>query len=209
MLPIKKSGKGTRVIIVGSGPSVKNFKVPRGIPTIAINGAVDWIERASFFFTLDPSDENKRRMANRRRGTQYVCALPDGAPDIPGVHRLTRVGDQTTRGPEPENHGSPEWWLWRWSAMPGLSEEPGKIHSGNSAYGALGLAYSLGYTDVALVGVDGTQEARYPGGGEPKNLSHIGLLFASALPQIRVVSCGQLSSIPQMSLKDWLASTQE
>lgn len=207
MLPLKKSGKGNRVIIVGSGPSVADFKLPRGLPTIAVNGVVDWIDRASYFFTLDPSADNMRRMTNRRRGTQYVCALPSDAPDIPGVHRFTRHGDATTRGPEPAPQGSPEWWLWRWSGVKGLSEESGVIHSGNSAYGALGLAYHLGYTDVALVGVDGTQDERH-GGGQPRNLSHLNLLFASALPQIRVVSCGKLSSVPQMSLKEWLSATQ-
>ena len=208
MLPLKKSGTGTRAIIVASGPSVAGFTPPRGVPIIAVNTAIDWVDRASYFFTLDPSRENLRRMKHRRRGTQYCCALPPAHADIPGVYRFERIGDHSTRGPEPEEKGTPAWWLWRWSCMPGLATEAGKIHSGNSAYGALGLALHLGYTDVALVGVDGTQAPRHHDGGTPNDLSHLGLLFASALPQINVVSCGLLDSIPQTTLKEWLDKTR-
>ena len=173
-----------------------------------MNGAIDVVDRASYFFTLDPSRDNLRRMANRRRGTKYCAALPLGHADIPGVHRFERVGDHSTRGDEPAEKGSPDWWVWRWSATPGLSVDPAKIHSGNSAWGALGLAHLLGYTDVALVGVDGTDEPRHNDGGKPNDLTHLGPLFASALPQINVVSCGQLGTIPQMTLKAWLEKTK-
>lgn len=97
--------------------------------------------------------------------------------------------------------------FWRWRCVGGLSVTPSVIHSGNSAYGALGLAYHLGYTDVALIGVDGTQDERIEG-GNPNNLSHLPLLFESALPQINVVSCGALTGIPQMALDDWIKKTE-
>lgn len=42
-------GSSDRAIIVGSGPSALNFVAPRGVPIIAINGAIDWINRASYF----------------------------------------------------------------------------------------------------------------------------------------------------------------
>ncbi|EDV9685773.1 norphogenetic protein, partial [Salmonella enterica subsp. enterica serovar Javiana] len=42
MFPANKSGSGDRAIIVGSGPSAMNFVAPRGVPIIAVNGAVDW-----------------------------------------------------------------------------------------------------------------------------------------------------------------------
>lgn len=173
-----------------------------------MNGAIDVVERASYFFTLDPSRDNLRRMANRRRGTKYCAALPADHADIAGVYRFERVGDRSTRGEEPAEQGSPEWWVWRWSATPGLSDDPAKINSGNSAWGALGLAHLLGYTEVALVGVDGTDEPRHNDGGKPNDLTHLGPLFASALAQINVVSCGQLDTIPQMTLKAWLEKTK-
>lgn len=205
MLPIKKSGSGTRCIIVASGPSAKDFVAPRGIPIIAINGAINVVDRASYFFTLDPSKENLMRMGVRRRGVQYCAALPPEHADIPGVHRFNRIG---YRGDEPAEKHSPEWWLWRWSAKSGLCVDPTEISSGNSAYGALNLALHLGYTDVALVGVDGTDEPRCHDGGKPNNLDHLRPLFASALEQINVVSCGQLDSVPQMTLKEWVKATK-
>ncbi|WP_241522221.1 hypothetical protein [Chimaeribacter californicus] len=188
------------MIIVASGPSAEKFVPPRGVPIIAVNGAIDWLSRATYFFTLDPSVLNMRRLLARRRDVRYFSA----GITAPGVHELERI---SYRAAEPRVKGSAEWWLWRWSAKRGLSEDPTKIHNGNSAWGALGLAYHLGFKNVALVGVDATQEARYHSGGRPNNLSHLPILFYSALPQINVVSCGKLNSIPQMSIQQWLKNS--
>ncbi|MCQ6583628.1 hypothetical protein NO388_23280 [Escherichia coli] len=106
-----------------------------------------------------------------------------------------------------KNMNSPEWWAWRWSAHFGLCEDENEIASGNSAYGALNLAFHIGFKHVALVGVDATQEPRVHSGGTPKNLSHLPLLFQSAREQIDVVSCGKMGGIPQMTLKEWLKNT--
>lgn len=163
---------------------------------IAVNGAIDWLSRADYFFTLDPSPVNLRRLNQRREGTTYCAA----GISVPGVLSYERVSG---RDAEPQPRGCPAWWLWRWSAVKTLASVPGKIHSGNSAWGALGLAYHLGFTDVALVGVDGTTAARIEG-GVCNNLSHLPLLFASALPQINVVSCGGLTGIPQITFKEWV-----
>lgn len=186
-----------KCVIVASGPSAAGFAPPDGVTVIAVNGAVNWLSRADYFFTLDPSKENLFRLIHRRQGALYCTA----GIEMDGVRSFRRVA---RRGPEPAYRGSPEWWLWRWSAVPGLSDDQDAIHTGNSAYGALGLAYHLGFRDVALVGVDATDEPRIEG-GKPNNLSHLPLLFASALPQISVVSCGKLASMPQMSFSDWLA----
>lgn len=92
--------------------------------------------------------------------------------------------------------------MWRLGAVPGICKEPVHIHTGNSAWGALGLAWHLGMRDVALVGVDASNEPRVEGGCS-NNLSHLPMLFASALPDMRVVSCGALNSVPQMTFEDW------
>lgn len=188
---------GRRAVIVASGPSAAGFIPPAGVTVIAVNGAIDWLSRADYFFTLDPSAVNKQRLSRRRRGTTY-CAAGIYMPGVVSYERISK------RGPEPVPRGGPAWWLWRWSAVKNLATHPGKIHSGNSAWGALGLAYHLGFNDVALVGVDGTSAERVEG-GKSNNLSHLPLLFASALPQINIVSCGQLTGIPQKSFKDWIA----
>ncbi|EJN6750980.1 TPA: norphogenetic protein [Escherichia coli] len=208
MFPKNKFRGSDRVIIVGSGPSAANFVAPRGVPIIAVNGAIDWLNRASYFFTLDPSPDNMRRVGRgrRRRGVCYCMALPDVKEREvrDGVLCFRRVAE---RGMEPKNMNSPEWWAWRWSAHFGLCEDENEIASGNSAYGALNLAFHIGFKHVALVGVDATQEPRVHSGGTPKNLSHLPLLFQSAREQIDVVSCGEMGGIPQMTLKEWLKNT--
>lgn len=196
MAPVMPARK--KAVIVASGPSARGFVPPDEVTVIAVNGAIEWLSRADYFFTLDPSPENRRRLTCQRAGVAYCAAGPVG--HAPGVRRFQRIA---RRGQEPQERYSPAWWLWRWSAVAGLSENARQIHTGNSAYGALGLAWHLGFTDVALMGVDGTEEARIEG-GQPGNLSHLPLLFASALPQIRVVSCGKLTGIPQMHFEDWL-----
>lgn len=200
MLQKRNSGNDIRAIIVGSGPSARGFNPPDDVVILAVNGAIEWLPRADFFFTLDFSPANCRRLLNPRQGVCYFAAVPEHAELPAHVESLVRV---SARGKEPAHVGSPEWWFWRWSAVAGLSEKTGYIHSGNSAYGALGLAYHLGFNDVALVGVDGTDESRIEG-GSPQNLTHLPLLFASALNQINVISCGRLGGIPQQSLEDWL-----
>ncbi|POW54661.1 norphogenetic protein [Candidatus Pantoea alvi] len=208
MFPFDNSGRGDRCIIVASGPSAYGFKAPKGVPIIAVNGAIDWIDRASFFFTLDQSAINKRRMAagRRRRGVQYCCAEKDVSEihKREGVWYFNRVSE---RGDEPEPARSPEWWVWRWSAKYGLCENKNEIANGNSAWGALNLAHHIGFKHVALVGVDATREPRAYSGGRPNELCHLPLLFQSARDQIDVVSCGKMGGIPQMTLKEWLKNT--
>lgn len=192
-----------RCVIVATGPSARGFEPPENTLVIAVNGAIDWLPRADWFFTLDPSAANVRRLRYQRSEVRYAAALPADHEAISRVHRFRRYA---ARGREPAIRGCPEWWLWRWSAVRGLNTNPGLINTGNSAYGALGLAYHLGIEHVALVGVDATTDERV-GGGQPGNLSHLPLLFASALRQIDVTSCGLMGGIPQMELCEWLEKT--
>lgn len=187
-----------RAIIVASGPSAKGFIPPEGITIIAVNGAIDWLARADFFFTLDLSPANRLRLEKRRPSVTYCVA---GFP-VPDAICLERISRRSVAEPEDEN--SPHWLAWRLQAVKTLCTDAGKIHSGNSAWGALGLAYHLGIKRVALIGVDASDEPRIEG-GKSGNLTHLPELFASALPQIDVVSLGKLSSVPQMTLEEWLA----
>lgn len=191
-----------RAVIVGSGPSAQGFVPPAGVDIIAVNGAIDWLARADYWFTLDPSPANIKRLANKRSGVEYHAAFPENSP-VCNVIRYERYSEQ---GPEPALRDSPEWWFWRWGAVAGLPTEHTRINTGNSAWGALQLAYKLGYTDAALVGVDATQEPRI-GGGRPNNLSHLPLLFnsVSRVPGFSVTNCGHMESLlPKMSIQQWL-----
>lgn len=190
-----------RCVIVASGPSAKGFVPPSGVTVIAVNGAIEWLSRADYWFTLDPSAANLQRMRQRRAGVNY-CAAVAGDVMLPaGVTRYQRVAKQ---GNEPLRN-TPAWWLWRWSAVCGLSNRTNAISTGNSAYGALGLAKHLGASKVALVGVDASGAARVEG-GESNNLSHLPLLFESALGQIDFVNCGAMvSHVPSLTLKEGMA----
>lgn len=200
---------GHNVLIVASGPSAADFQysaLPKSVKIIAVNGAIDWLPRADYWFTLDPSPENTRRMLNRREGTQYFAVSDGILPDE--VSRLGRVSEQ---GDQPEHLYSPEWWFWRWSCKAGLSECASEIHTGNSAYGALGLAYHMQPDKIGLIGVDATKDERI-GGGYCRDLSHLPLLFSSAIPQIEsagieVANAGNLDCFQKMTpseLLNWL-----
>lgn len=193
-----------KAVIVGSGPSAAGFAPPDGVTVIAVNGVIEWISRADYWFTLDPSPENMERMRKPRDGVRYCAAVGENRQLPAHVTRYLRVaaGDGV---PEPAK-GTPAWWFWRWQAVAGLSDEKGRIHTGNSAYGALGLAYHLGARRAVLIGVDASGEKRIEG-GHSRNLSHLPMLFASALPQMEIVSCGRLDSVPQMTTDrafEWL-----
>lgn len=195
-----------RAVIVGSGPSAAGFEPPAGVTVIAVNGAIQWLSRVDHWFTLDPSPANYDRMSNPRPGVQYWAAVPKGTALPSHVMPFERISESS---PDLEpDRGTPEWWLWRWGCKLGLALDINKIHTGNSAYGALGLAYHLDAEKVALVGIDATDQPRIEG-GRPNNLSHLPLLFKSALDQIDVVSCGHMAGIPQMSIEEgmkWLTS---
>lgn len=193
-------------VIVASGPSAEGFVPPDDVIVIAVNGAIDWLPRADAWFTLDPSMANMVRMHGRPKpGVAYAAAVPESVPLPDHVQRLRRIA---SNAPVPVDPQTPEEWFDRWSCVPGLSEERGAIHTGNSAYGALGWAYHMGVRRAALVGVDATDEPRIEG-GRPNNLSHLPLLFASALGQIDVVSCGRMGGIPQMTVEEGMAWLME
>lgn len=197
-----------RVVIVASGPSAKGFVPPDGVTVIAVNGAIDWLKRADYFFTLDPSAENMRRLNHPRIGVKYTYAFTELLPLRQGVEAeyYQRISGRPFPGAA---DGTPQWWANRWGCKLGLSQRVGQIHTGNSAWGALGLAYHLGAARVALVGVDASAQPRLEG-GVPNNLSHLPLLFESALGQVELVNCGAMrSQVPSMNIVEgmaWLTS---
>lgn len=190
-----------RCVIVGSGPSAQGFVPPDGVTVFAVKGSIHWLSRAEYWFSIDHNRAAIDCMLNQRAGVQYYCACPSDVWLPKNVTRLRRIAH---RGAEPAHIGSPVWWLWRWSGVCGLTDKPGAVNTGNSAWGALGLAYHLGYRDVLLVGVDGTHDERI-GGGYPNNLSHLPLLFQSALGQVRLATIGTMEGVESKSLADWLA----
>ena len=213
--------RAARVLIVASGPSQRSLDVnavasaaAAGVHVIAVNGALEWAVCALSWFTLDPDRRTLPLMRAGRPGVVHYAAVPEdyGRPEAkvayhripppPGVIYLRRVVGE---GPLGSRHG--------------LSEDPGAVHSGNSAWGALGLAWLMGARSVAFLGLDGTREGYAFGPGRPfGGFAHLPALFASALPQIAArglevvngspgsrVTCFRRTA-PQAAL-DWIAST--
>ena len=176
------------VIIVASGPSAKGFEPPHDIPVIAVNGAIDWLTRADYWFTLDPSFTNMNRMRNPRAGVKYFCACPLAFDIPPHVKRLWRIQSKKKLG-----------------MVEGLAESADSINTGNSAYGALGLAKHMGFKKAFLIGVDATREEKCEG-GFPNDLSHLPYLFESALSRgVEFATVRQISiHIPNYSIEEGL-----
>lgn len=190
--------RAERVLIVAGGPSagpLTGITVPAGVHIIAVNGAADWLPRFDSWITVDPCREIRARMRNPRPGATYYAAVPSdyGTPDAACIdHR------------EPPEPGIV--WLRRLTgfgplgARAGLSADPSAIHTGNSAYGALGLAVHMGARRVVLAGVDGDGRRRIDG-GYPRDLGHLPELFASASDELEWRSCSLRNASPQSVIR--------
>ena len=200
------------MIVIGSGPSAENYYPPDCVKTICVNQAIKY-HRADYWFSLDWSKSNIEIVRNRRwyPSTEFYCAEPLGCNYFgDDIIRLERI---SYRGVEPAEKDSPDWWIWRWSAVLGIPGDSRIIHSGNSAWGAIQLAYHLGARRVVLVGVDGTQDAK-PDGTRPNRLDHLDKLIRSGLDKIeirRLASAAQstltLETIDAGDVATWLSET--
>lgn len=167
------------VAIIAPGPSfrVGDFRrLKDHVHIIAVKGAIAGLHRADSWVTVDANRRTRQWMmdpSQRKVGTKYYAAVPDdfGTPDARLLwHR---------KPPEPDIH-----WLRRIAGI-GLSLDKSVLHTGNSAFGALGLAMHMGAKKVALFGVDGTQERYGIGQGKPRgSLVHLPALFSSATAQL-------------------------
>ena len=57
---------GDRLIIVADGPSAAGFVPPDGVPIMAVKGAILWLPRADYWFSLDPNARTFAMLARRR-----------------------------------------------------------------------------------------------------------------------------------------------
>ena len=174
-----------RVIVMANGPSLLEadpyLLAHSSAPIIAVNGAV----RAPFpihaFFTLDPDRIVRPLMRDKPGGVRnWYAAVPSdyGSP-------AARMLDHR----EPPEAGM--IWLRRISGgaypggwVPGLSEDPECIHTGNSAWGALQLAVHMGAKRILLLGVDGTHSGYAFGPGAPRDLLLMRWIFGTAVMQL-------------------------
>lgn len=202
------TSRADAVVIIASGPSYRDFNFRDLAPhvhIIAVKGAIEGLgRRAHSWITVD---------ANRKVRSLWMGHMTR----VPGVHYYAAVPeDYGTAKARMKWHRPPAeegiHWLKRISGL-GLSEDPSVIHTGNSAWAALGLAYHMQASKIALVGVDGTQEAYGVGQGSPRgDLSHLSALFATAKAQIKrrgasIRSTGKLAAFDRETPKEvikWL-----
>jgi len=184
-----------RAAVLACGPSVRGLDLAAlaratwaGVQVIAVNRAIGWLpatcDGMASWFTLDPDAAMRMIMGSPAPGVRYYAAVPDdyGQPNArlvphraPAEHAIIYLRRLTGDGP--------------WQCRYGLSDDRGAIHTGNSAWGGLGLAWHKARADgdarIALFGVDGTDEPYAFGQGRPRRpLDHLPDLFASALPQL-------------------------
>lgn len=182
------------VVILCTGPSAAGI-VPdvaaardRGVHVIGVNGALEHATAAlSSWFTLDASAANRIRMSYPVPGIAMTAALPDYMPSPSHVRRYWRM-----TGPG------------ILSARDGLSEDPAGIHTGNSGYGALGLAYHMraaGLRRIAILGLDATPGGYFYGGlGPSGRMDHLPALFASAIPQLSAAGIEVVNGSPESAI---------
>jgi len=180
---ILKMNLKNRIIIVASGPSLMCFdfdSLPVDIPVLSVNSTILKLPRVDYWFTLDPSRSNKEIMLNIIPGVKYYAAVPDDygtnqakiyqfrEPREYGVMFLKRVEGSGKLG-----------------SCYGLSEDINCIHTGNSTYGALGLAYLLGFKNICILGLDAIAGLRWCDDGGTNNFDHLPSLFESTLTQLK------------------------
>ena len=178
-----------RVVIVATGPSIEHVGQVHvenvDAYPILVNRALKYFDppHPGAWFTLDPGPKNRALLAEnegrRRPLLHYYMAVPDdyGHPRaaLPAHRQPAEAGVTFLRrrtGHGPHRH------------LSGLSETTDGIHTGNSAYGALGAAYLMRPKKIALLGVDGVGGYAFEDGA-PVDLSHIAEMFASAVRQLK------------------------
>lgn len=213
----KVEARAETVLIVGAGPSAslidwQTFRLPH-VHIIAVAQMAKYLPDFDSWITVDPEVTNRAIMANKpRKDAVYYAAVPDdyGTPDpaiywhkgpseidIVYLRRLTR-------------HRSPA------KSVPRLAEDAQYIHSGNSGYGALGLAYHMQPKKIGLIGIDGYGGYAFETGRPTGYMDHLAWLFRTALIQleereIKVVNASPRSVIdcfPKMDIVgflDWLS----
>lgn len=192
-------------MICGQGPSWADVDmiqlgevIASGVVPIFVNGAIDGAgnsldyylptEQAAYWFTLDPSPENLARMASPFGRVSYLAAVPDDYERRFPIHRhVTYLRRIVRENPDPESAPFEERILRQ--IVGGLSEDPGAIHTGNSGFGALGVAYLMRAQRIVLLGIDGQGRRRWDGTIN-LSLGHLPGLFAGATEQLEARDIG-------------------
>lgn len=173
-----------KVLIVGGGESLIGFDMNKlkefDGAIITVNNVVYHLPCCDYWITVDPmsNGEPQRAMRDKVWGVKYFCAFPDlkkhpqdieAYETVSGVHYLERT--------QPNTVG------YR------LEEDKNKIKTGDSIYGALGLAYHMEAKQIIMLGVDGSGYGHWYDRGEQYNphnvpdLENVPSIYRSSLEQ--------------------------
>lgn len=203
--------KHRRVLIVCNGPSAERMRDDKSrwaalssrCHVIVVNGAVNWFPVSHSFFSLDPSEHVRGLIRHRRPHLTYYMAVP------------TDYGTRTARL---KGHREPaEVWVnylvrhegsgFRGARL-GLSDVRTHISTGNSGYGALGLAYLMHARKIAFIGLDANGD-RYAFNRSDSEIvprppfDHLPMLFASAVPQLDAEGTQVVNGSPESAIDCW------
>ena len=213
------SQRHPRVLIITGGESLAKFDFSKTVDfdgaIITVNNAVFHVPRSDYWITVDPMGP-QRAMVELRKDCYYFAAVPEryGDPENPdhnfrypppeGIHYLNRI--VPINGTEYDH---------------GLCENKSCIKTGDSTYGAIGLAYHFEASRIAVLGWDGYGRGHWwdpedvYDNGKPefkKYLSHLPPIAACCVEQISkrgsIVNGSPSSKIlafPLMSPEDALA----
>lgn len=199
-------------LIIGTGPSIKDVKlskmnIPDNVITISVNTSITFFKSADIWFSLDPSYKNiKCYNIAKHYNIPCVWALKKNISSINNCaykHKyiLNRVENYKKSKDSVPN--TPKEWFNRWSCVPGLSNNTNCIHTGNSVYGALNLAFHDKPNKISILGLDGIQEKSVGGNHYPKNLSHLPLLFNSSVKQLNEANIQVVNGSPHSEIKSF------
>lgn len=196
--------KHERIIILACGPSCESLSLSllkqaqfKGVHVIGINRSLAWYPEPDSWFTLDPDPKNFQYLKKDDTVKKYVAVPKDygqrdarvhyhqNKPIFEHVHYLERL---TGAG--------------RFGCRAGLAEDPSQISTGNSAYGAFGLAYHMKPKRITLLGVDGERAMGYAfmEGRPTLSLGHLPWLFATTVGQLRLAEIAVMNGSPNSTV---------
>jgi hypothetical protein len=172
-----------KIIILASSQEARKFKPIDGYVVIAVNDAIHIAkEHADYWFTLDPSESNLKIMRDKPYNAKYYAALPwyINTP-VARLERLKNcyIPDHVHCLFRCEGERKDKYLIHR------LQEYRSFISTGNSAFGALNLAYHMNPKEIVILGVNGNRSSpKFDNKHCTGSLDHLPKLFQSALNQL-------------------------
>ena len=181
-----------RIAIIGGGRSLIGFNFGllhhEDCFIITINESGKHAPFAHAWFTLDPWGLYGPQLPGRFFKGQLYAAVPEdfATPEA-------KIKSHTMRPTANIKYLKRQFGE-------GLSEDPTVIHTGNSGFGALGLAYHMRPKKILLLGIDGDSGYYYTTSKVNNDLSHLPELFESTIPQLKYNNISVINGSPNSSV---------